>query len=116
MNALKGVILIFVLIFVNNQVPSNYSINSCGVVGYQMPNKSIDCVQENEYCCYVVLKKKESTYEKKFCATAPSKITKQDIEDDIKQYTDYTLETLECNNSKYINIFIGLLLLLFIFF
>ena len=115
MNVIKGVILFVLLIFVNNQVPDGKVINSCGIVGYNRPNKAEDCIQDGEYCCYVVLKKDSN--EKAFCATAPSKITQADIEEDIKSFTDYTLEQLDCNNSNFINILNFLLLLsLFILF
>ena len=103
MNVINEFTLILLLIFVNNQVPSNNVINSCGKIGYDKPTKASDCVEDGEYCCFVVLKKDSTT--KEFCATAPSKITKADIEEDIKKYTDYSLEKLDCNNSKFINNF-----------
>ena len=115
MNVINEFILLFLLIFVNNQVPSKKAINSCGIVGYKEPEKESDCVEDGEYCCYVVLAKGSDN--KSFCATAPSKITKEDIAEDIKRYTDYTLEQFVCNNSKFINIFNFILFLsLFIVF
>ena len=44
-------ILVILLIFVNNQVPSDKVINSCGIKGYDPPNKITDCAEEGEYCC-----------------------------------------------------------------
>ena len=115
MNAINEFILFVLLILVNNQVPSDKVINSCGKTGYEEPDKVSDCVENGEYCCFVKLSKGNSI--KRFCATAPSKITKGDIEDDINKYTDYTLEQLECNNSKFINIFNFIMFLsLFILF
>ena len=118
MNVINEFILLFLLIFVNNQVPSSKVINSCGKVGYEPPTKIDDCKQEGEYCCYVVLSKDGDTNKKTFCAIAPSKIIKGDIEEDINKYTDYKLEQLECNNTKFINNFNFILyyVILFILF
>ena len=114
MKALTGVIFSLFLILVNNQVPSGKSINSCGLKGYGTPTAD-QCKEEGEICCYIYLKK--GTEEKKFCASSPSKITRQDIKKEIEEYTGYTLEQITCNNSKYIkNILVSLLLALFILF
>ena len=115
MKALTGVIFSLFLILVNNQVPSDKSINSCGFRGYDSPSSAEQCKEEGEVCCYIYLKK--GTDEKKFCASSPSRITKQDIKEEIEEYTGYTLEQITCNNSKYIkNILVSLLLALFIIF
>ena len=108
---MKEIILLFLFFFVKNQVPSNYSINSCGNLGYLIPNKSADCIEPGEYCCFVHLKK--GSDEKKFCASAPNKITKSEIENDIKTYTEYELSELECNNANFIKNIFGILFLLF---
>ena len=109
------IFLIILFVYINNQVPGDKAINSCGDIGYEMPGNSANCKGNNEYCCFVRLKAKNSNTEKKFCATAPSKIEKADIENDINSLTDYTLEELICNNSKYLAIQI-LYLLIFILF
>ena len=119
MKAIEGVILVLLLILVNNQVPSSQSINSCGNKGYAPPNSANDCVEDGEICCFVSLTKTtgSTTESKKFCASSPSRISKQDIRKEILEYTGYELAELNCNNSKYIKNIIGsLLLVLFIFY
>ena len=112
MNAKKGFILLLLIIFVKNQVPTGMVINSCGKIGYDTPDKS-DCVQENEICCYVqVTKKDDSSVTKSFCASAPSNIKLEEIAEDFGS-TDYKLEALVCNNSyKLINDFATIIFLL----
>ena len=118
MKAIEGVILVLLLILVNNQVPSSQSINSCGKNGYEPPNSANDCIEDGEICCFVSLTKEGSTTEsKRFCASSPSRISKQDIRKEILEYTGYELAELNCNNSKYIKNIIGsLLLVLFILY
>ena len=108
MKVINQFILFLLFFFVNNQVPDNYAINSCGkITNYTQPVKKDDCVDNTgEICCYVYLKSKTSDKVKKFCASAPVKITKDDIVGKIENFTNYTLEELECLNSKYLkNIF-----------
>ena len=118
MKLIEGVIFALLLIFVNNQVPIGMSLNSCGKKSYVPPSGASECaenIEEGEFCCYIYLKK--GTEEKRFCASSPSRISKQDIKEEIEEYTGYTLEELSCNNSKYIRNIIGsLLLVLFILF
>ena len=122
MRAIEKVIFVLLLILSNSQVPIGNSINSCGKRTYNQPASSNDCVENGEICCYVFLTKTVSntpgtttTEEKKFCASSPSRIAKQDIKDEILEYTGYELTELTCNNSKYIKNIIGsLLLVLFI--
>ena len=119
MKVINLLILFLLFFFVNNQVPDNFAINSCGkITNYTQPSKKDDCADNTgEICCYVYLKSKSSDKVKKFCASAPVKITKDDIENKIENYTNYTLEELECLNSKYIkNIFGTVILLFFILF
>ena len=114
MKAIEGVIFALLLILVNNQVPSGNAINSCGKKGYTQPTSSDDCVENGEICCFVKLTI-DSTNSKAFCASSPSRISKNDIIKEIEDYTGYKLEAFECNNSKYIKNIIGsLLLVLFI--
>ena len=120
MRAIEKVIFALLLILSKSQVPSGKSINSCGKKTYEPPDSSDDCVEDGEICCYVYLTKKISdtqTEEKSFCASSPSRISEQDIKEEIQEYTGYTLAKLTCNNSKYIKNIIGsLLLVLFILF
>ena len=97
------IFLIILFIYINSQVPKDKAINSCGtVIGYAMPDNASQCKGNNEYCCFVRLRKDDD--EKRFCATAPSKIEKSDTENDINSLTDYTLLELTCNNSKFLAI------------
>ena len=119
MKAIEGVIFILLLILVNNQVPTDKSVNSCGIKGYTPPTTASQCSEEGEVCCYVYLTKTIDTVteEKRFCASSPSRISKQDIKEEIEEYTGYDLKELSCNNSKYIKNIIGsLLLVLFILY
>lgn len=112
-------IIIFCLFFylANNQVPTGKVINTCGKVGYYPPDYSTDCVQPGEICCFVYLKNTPDG-DKRFCVSAPSKITLDDVQDDIESYTNFKLHQLVCNdNSNFIkNTTIISLLLLFILF
>ena len=115
MKIIKQFILIILIIYVINQVPRNKSINSCGKIGYEMPQNSDECKDPPEYCCYVhLVNTSDPSDYKKFCAIAPSKIEKADIDSDIKSYTGYELVELKCN-SKFLNMEI-ILLLIFILF
>ena len=117
MKFIKEFILIMLLFFyVNNQVPSGEAINSCGIKNYTAPSSKDHCKEAGEICCYVSLTKSDGTF-KRFCASTPSMIDRADVEEEINSYTGYTLETLECNNSKYIKyISISILLMFFILF
>ena len=115
MKIIKQFILVFIVFYVNNQVPPNKAINSCGKIGYDMPVSFDDCKDPPEFCCYVHLAKPDNSSDLiKFCAIAPSKIEKSDIDDDIKSYTGYELVELKCN-SKFLKLAI-ILLLIFILF
>ena len=117
MKVIEAFILIILFIYVNDQVPNGKALNSCGKnKDYTPPDKKEDCSDNiGEICCFVELTHKQDSTIKKFCAVAPSKIEKSDIEEKISEYTDYTLTQLECLNSKYIQIG-PLFLLLFILF
>ena len=117
MKVIKVFILIIFFIYVNDQVPTGKALNSCGQKkDYTPPTKKDDCSDNTgEICCFVELKHKQDSSFKTFCAVAPSKIEKSDIEEKISEYTDYNLTQLECLNSKYIQIG-PLFLLLFILF
>ena len=112
MKVIKHLILIYSIVFINNQVPSNYAVNSCGKISNQPPEKADECKEEGEICCFVHLKRESDNKEKKFCAHAPSKIKAEEVSEDIKSYINYDIIELTCNNSDKIkNIFISLLLL-----
>ena len=118
MKVIKAFILIIFFIYVNDQVPTGKALNSCGQKkDYTPPDKKEDCSDNTgEICCFVELKHKQLSTIKTFCAVAPSKIEKSDIEEKIYEYTDYNLTQLECLNSKYIQIGRPLFLLLLILF
>ena len=106
-------IIIFCLLFylVNNDFPGGKVINTCGKVGYSEPSEE-ECKEIGEICCFVHLKNTPSG-EKKFCASAPSKITLDDVKEDIEANTGFQLYKLVCNNSNFIknSIIISLLFL-----
>ena len=115
MKIVKQLILINLIIYAINQVPPNKSINSCGKIGYDMPQSFDECKDPPEYCCFVHLESSTNRSDfKKFCAIAPSKIEKSDIDKDIKSYTGYELVELKCY-AKFLNLKI-ILLLIFILF
>ena len=117
MKAIEKVIFVLLLILSNSQVPSDRSINSCGKKTYDPPESSSDCIEEGEICCFIHLTRTigTETQEKKFCASTPSRISKQDIKVEIQDYTGFELTDLQCNNSKFIKNIIGsILLVLFI--
>ena len=54
-------------------------------------------------CCFVSIEDSSSTGGvRKFCVTAPSEIEYDDVKDDIKKYTGFTLKALKCNESQII--------------
>ena len=115
MKVIEHLILIYSIVFINNQVPSNFAVNSCGKISNNPPENANECIEEGEICCFVHLKRESDSKEKKFCAHAPSKIKKEEVSEEIKSYTSYDIIELTCNNSDKIkNIFISLLLLLFL--
>ena len=116
MKLIKNCFLVILFFYVKNQVPQDRAINSCGSIGYKMPTDKNECIQPNEFCCFVHLQSKtNSSQVKRFCASAPNKILQSDVEYEIYQYTDYELVELSCNFSKILSIDI-LFLLLFILF
>ena len=115
MKAIKQFILIFIIFYVYNQVPRDYSINSCGKIGYEKPKSFEECRDPPDFCCFVSLQNPNNSSDNTtFCAIAPSKIEKSDIAEDIRNYTGYDLVDLKCC-SKFLNVEI-ILLLIFILF
>ena len=92
-------IIIIIITFVENQVPSDKVINTCGNLGYEMPRDETECKQKEEICCYVQLSIPGG--EKSFCVSAPSIIKQNDVEKDINTFTGYTLKKLVCNDYSY---------------
>ena len=115
MKVINPFILIYSIVFINNQVPEKFAVNSCGKMSNIPPVDANECIEEGEICCFVYLKRETDNKEKKFCAHAPSKIQKEEISEEIKSYINYDIIELTCNNAGIIkNIFISLLLLLFL--
>ena len=120
---IKQIILILLFICLNSDTTEDYknkAINSCGIKGYTMPEDKSKCVEEKEICCFVRLNYTDSKTgqktEKRFCASAPSNIKKEDIQEEIEKYTDYELAELVCNNSIYFKIsFIFLMIYILLF-
>ena len=103
MKIITQFILIILIFYVINQVPHYKSINSCGKIGYDMPESFEDCKDPPEYCCFVHLVNSNNSDFKKFCSITPSKIEKSDIEKDINSYTGYELVDLKCY-AKFLNL------------
>ena len=115
MKVIKHLILIYSIVFINNQVPSNYAVNSCGKISNIPPEKADECIEEGVICCFVHLKRESDSKEKKFCAHSPSKIKSEEVSEEIKSYINYDIIELTCNNSDKIkNMLISLLFLLFL--
>ncbi len=111
MKLIFHVILFLVFIYVNSQLPNNKTINGCGKIGYDQPEKDTDCQDSSEICCYVEVENKDAT--KSFCAPAPEIINLDDVKTEIEQYTGFNVVKLKCFNfSEKIKFVIGNLLLL----
>ena len=50
-----------------------------------------------------------------FCVSSPSDIEFDDVKDDIKQYTGFTLKSLKCNESQFNKNNILMIFALFVF-
>ena len=94
MKLLFHTIIIFLFRYMYSQ--NSRAFNGCGKTNlYEEPINQNDCKDSSEICCYVFLKKDENNT-KKFCFPAPKKMEKDDIEKEIKEYTGYNVENLEC--------------------
>ena len=115
MKIINVIILVFLFFLVNTQVPKDKVINTCGIKDYREPINPTDCKEDDEICCYVEIKGDFGS--KRFCVSSPSKIDKDEVKDDIKNYTSYELKNLICNKSSFIKnwTIISFLLLLIIF-
>ena len=114
MDNFKSILIIFLLcLFVNNQVPKDKSINSCGQHDYNQPKSPDNCKENDEICCFVNMTNGIDV--KTFCASSPSKISKSDVEEEIFSYTGYNLVELKCNKGRYLNSFIYFFILFILF-
>ena len=77
-------------------------INTCSNLGYNQPTRADDCKEDGEICCYVHIKDPSNNDEIKFCVSSPSDIKMDDVKDEIKDYTNYSLMDLKCNKSQFI--------------
>ena len=100
MKIINVIILVFLLSVINTQVPKNNAINTCGLREYREPENPAECKEEGEICCYVKIEGDFGT--KKFCVSSPSMIEKDEVKDDIKNYTLYELKELTCNKASFI--------------
>ena len=120
MGIMNKMIIAFIFIFLKiNCADNTRVINTCGNLGYEPPEKTEDCVEDKQICCYVSLEYKENEVTKniKFCVSSPSDIEKDDVKEEILQYTKFTILDLKCNKSQYIyNSMMILSLFIFILF
>ena len=120
MGIMNKMIIAFIFIFLKiNCADNTRVINTCGNLGYKQPEKAEDCVEDKQICCYASLEYKENEETKniKFCVSSPSDIEKDDVKDEILQYTKFTILDLKCNKSQYIyNSMMILSLFIFILF
>ena len=115
MTKINKILFTFLLLFFkSNQLPNGKVINTCGKLGYEQPTEAKDCIENQEYCCYVKLKNTENPNEEiKFCVSSPSDIDKDDVASEIERYTKYEILELSCNNSQIIKNSLMILLILF---
>ena len=113
MKLLFHIILFFIFIYVNSQVPNGKTINGCGnTIGYDEPQKAEDCKDILQNCCYISLKNGTEPV-KSFCFPSLEKISLDDVKDEILSNTGYTADKLECFDfSERIRYKIGYLLLI----
>ena len=116
MKEINKIFFTIFFILLNNALTADADvINTCGKIGYGEPANSNECIEPNEICCFVHLFK-DTSNQKKFCVSSPSKIDIDDVKGNIFDYTGYELKELTCNNSSFINNSLILyLLILFLF-
>ena len=115
MKLINVIILSFLLFLINTQVPQGKVVNTCGLKEYREPENSSECKEEGEICCFVKIQGNFGT--KKFCVSTPSKIEKDEVKIEIKNYTSYELVELVCNKASIIKngTIISLLIFLILF-
>ena len=95
-------ILIFGFIFFVIKINCERNVvNTCSNLGYSQPSSSDDCKEDGEICCYVEITDDQSQ-SLRFCVSSPSDIEMDDVKDEIKEYTGFTLQNLKCNKSQFI--------------
>ena len=113
-------ILLFLFLFSKINCAPAKVLNTCGVIGYDQPANADKCKESGKICCYVEISKTEggTTTTTKFCVSSPSDIEMDDVKDEIKEYTGFTLQSLKCNKGQFIihNSLIILALLIFMLF
>ena len=110
-------ILIIIFIYIKNQVPIGYSLNSCGNdnLGYKIPKDKSDCsVKEGDKykCCYIKSVSENFAY----CSYVPGKVDKEVIED-FKLTLEINDLEIDCNNHFYLkfqNLILSLILIILI--
>ena len=92
-------------------------VNTCSSLGYNEPANSDECKEDGEICCFVEIEDDKGN-PLKFCVSSPSDIEMDDVKDEIKEYTGFTLKNLKCNKSQFTiyNSFKILALLIFMLF
>ena len=110
-------ILIIIFIYIKNQVPIGYSLNSCGkdTLGYNIPNDKSDCSvnkDDNFKCCLIKSVSENFAY----CSYVPGKVDKEVIED-FKETLEINDLEIECNKQNYLKLqyFIWSLILIMLF-
>ena len=108
-------ILIIIFIYIKNQVPIGYSLNSCGLNDYSQPTSASSCdvaKSEGYKCCYIKSESKNFAY----CSFVPGKIDK-DIIEDFKETLEIDDLVVECNNQRKLSLnfvyFVTFIILLF---
>ena len=104
---------LFLILKINYSNEENV-INTCGIVGYTQPRKVDDCKEDDEVCCFVEIEDSTNGV-RRFCVSSPSDIEFDDVKDDIKKYTGFTLKALKCNESQFIKNNILMIFALFVF-
>ena len=112
----KSIFLLSFLLVNTNCNSSRDVLNTCGNIGYNQPQSSDECKEDGQMCCYVHITHDDGT-DISFCVNSPSEIEKEDVKNEIKEYTKFTLEDIKCNKSNYLyNNMIASLLIIFILF
>ena len=107
---------IFLFSFLLVNIICGNVLNTCGNIGYNQPQSSDECKEDGQMCCYVHITHDDGT-DISFCVNSPSEIEKEDVKNEIKEYTKFTLEDIKCNKSNYLyNNMIASLLIIFILF
>ena len=111
----KAIFLFLFISKINFSHTERSVLNTCGVIGYNQPSSPENCKEEGKMCCFVeITKDNEDT---RFCVNSPTEIEKEDVKNEIKDYTGFTLKTLHCNKSRFLyNSMITALFIIFIIF